>query len=544
MEFSYLYLFPIPAMFPRSALLLHAPLGALSVMSSIFISYRRVGALVHARALFERLRHEFGPNEVFIDLEGVDYGLDFVDILNEQLNGCQVMLAVIDPQWATATDRHGRRRIERENDYVRTEIVTALSRGIRTVPVLVDGAEMPDASDLPEPLRPLTRRNALVLDFSRFDAEVSRLIGVIRKILAAPAPFIAQQSAAVGPESLAVAPPPGSKANEGSAQELDAVSPSQQQDRTLKQGRQRVLDTGEPRNYARSSNQGAADMGDEAHLPNSTHESRPAPAGESIVTARTHPRRYWLIMAIALALITALIVVWSQVRPYMHSTDASNPTKVTTAQSARKDLVESLESNLIVGQYFGTPLVLATLRVENPDASTVNITDIRGTLAGPQSTIIVAPVSWTVANSFGPFAPVTGPFPIFAGAKLDLRLVMITGANYGALYGSLSELAEYKAQMPCIYNNNGVTKPMTAAGFQVAKDFAEGHFVWLPGEWTLRIDTIADNSQNKGFTRQFTLSPVDVAGLRNSINLLKECLSSNATTPLAQDGSLANFLSK
>jgi sugar lactone lactonase YvrE len=155
-------------------------------VSSIFISYRRVGALVHARALFERLRHEFGPNEVFIDLEGVDYGLDFVVILNEQLNGCQVMLALIDPQWATATDRQGRRRIDRENDYVRTEIETALSRGIRTVPVLIDGAEMPDASDLPESLRPLTRRNALILDFNRFDAEISRLIGVIRKLLCAP----------------------------------------------------------------------------------------------------------------------------------------------------------------------------------------------------------------------------------------------------------------------------------------------------------------------------------------------------------------------
>jgi type VI secretion system (T6SS) IcmF/TssM family protein/TIR domain-containing protein len=154
-------------------------------MSSIFISYRRVGALVHARALFERLRHEFGPNEVFIDLEGIDYGLDFIDILNEKLSDCQVMLAVIDPQWATALDRQGRRRIERETDYVRTEIATALSRGIRTVPVLIDGAEMPDASDLPELLRPLVRRNALILDFHRFDAETSRLIGVIRKILTA-----------------------------------------------------------------------------------------------------------------------------------------------------------------------------------------------------------------------------------------------------------------------------------------------------------------------------------------------------------------------
>jgi hypothetical protein len=157
-----------------------------SRVSAIFISYRRVGALVHARALFERLRNEFGPNGVFIDLEGIEYGVDFIEILNEQLNGCQAMLALIDPQWATATDRQGRRRIDREYDYVRTEIVTALSRGIRTVPVLIDGAEMPDPEDLPEPLRPLTRRNALILDFNRFDAEVARLISAIHRILNTP----------------------------------------------------------------------------------------------------------------------------------------------------------------------------------------------------------------------------------------------------------------------------------------------------------------------------------------------------------------------
>jgi hypothetical protein len=57
-------------------------------MSSIFISYRRGGAPARARAVFERLRNEFGSSEVFIDVEGIDYGLDFVDILNKQLNGC------------------------------------------------------------------------------------------------------------------------------------------------------------------------------------------------------------------------------------------------------------------------------------------------------------------------------------------------------------------------------------------------------------------------------------------------------------------------
>ena len=152
-------------------------------MSAIFISYRRVGAQAQARAVFERLRNEFGASEVFIDVDGIELGLKFVDVLNKQLHDCQVMLALIDPQWATALDLQGRRRIDQEGDYVRTEIVTALARGIRTIPVLIDGVVMPDAAGLPEPLRPLTGHNALVLDFTNFEAEIGRLIPVIRKIV-------------------------------------------------------------------------------------------------------------------------------------------------------------------------------------------------------------------------------------------------------------------------------------------------------------------------------------------------------------------------
>ena len=178
-------------------------------MGGIFISYRREGAIVHARALFERLRHEFGPNNVFIDQEGIDYGVDFVDVVNRQLRGCSVMLALIDPQWATATDKTGRKRIDRENDYVRTEIATALARGIRTVPVLIDGAEMPDPETLPEVLRPLGRLNALNLDFRRFDAEIGSLVAAIRRILAEQPP---QETA----PDLAKRSPPASAANEES----------------------------------------------------------------------------------------------------------------------------------------------------------------------------------------------------------------------------------------------------------------------------------------------------------------------------------------
>jgi formylglycine-generating enzyme required for sulfatase activity len=157
-------------------------------MGGIFISYRRQGAIVHARALFERLRHEFGLDNVFMDLEGIEYGVDFKDVVNRELSKCSVMLALIDPQWATATDKKGRRRLDQEDDFVRIEIATALARRIRTVPVLVDGTEMPDPETLPEVLRPLARLNALNLDFRRFDAEIGSLVAAIQRIRAEQAP--------------------------------------------------------------------------------------------------------------------------------------------------------------------------------------------------------------------------------------------------------------------------------------------------------------------------------------------------------------------
>jgi formylglycine-generating enzyme required for sulfatase activity len=152
--------------------------------AGIFISYRRQEALKEARAIFEKLSREFGAGQVFIDLEGLDYGADFVESLERQLQDCRVMLVLIGPGWTLAPDGHGGRRLDDPNDFVRIELRTALQRNIRVVPVLFDGAPMPRTADLPADLEPLARRNKIDLDFTRFDADIGRLIGSLRKLLA------------------------------------------------------------------------------------------------------------------------------------------------------------------------------------------------------------------------------------------------------------------------------------------------------------------------------------------------------------------------
>jgi TIR domain len=146
----------------------------------IFISYRRADSTKDARALYERLRREFGDERVFMDLEGIAPGDDFVDSLQRHLEHCEVLVALIGPQWASARDAQGRPRLDDDRDLVRIELRTALARGIKVLPVLIDGAPPLQQASLPADLQPLVRRQAIALDYTRFESDVVKLVQAIR----------------------------------------------------------------------------------------------------------------------------------------------------------------------------------------------------------------------------------------------------------------------------------------------------------------------------------------------------------------------------
>lgn len=150
-------------------------------MPVIFISYRRDDSAGHAGRLFDRLREHFGKDHVFLDVVGIDAGVDFVDTLDKAVGSCDVLLAVIGREWLTCCDKQGRRRLDDANDFIRAEISAALKRNVRVVPVLVEGAEMPPTEALPEELKRLTRRQAVELRDSRWDADVAALISALER---------------------------------------------------------------------------------------------------------------------------------------------------------------------------------------------------------------------------------------------------------------------------------------------------------------------------------------------------------------------------
>jgi hypothetical protein len=142
----------------------------------LFISYRREDDPGWVHAILARLEQHIPPQSIFVDVEGIRPGADFVQVLEEKLRDSDVLISVIGPNWLIVTDASGKRRIDDPDDFVRIEIETAL-RGNKTImPVLVRSAKLPQAESLPEPLRPMVRRQATSISHERFRSDVQNLV--------------------------------------------------------------------------------------------------------------------------------------------------------------------------------------------------------------------------------------------------------------------------------------------------------------------------------------------------------------------------------
>ena len=148
----------------------------------IFISYRRDDASGYALALYKKLREVFVNSELFIDIDTIELGRDFVEVIEDTLETCEVVLTLIGRNWIMPQD-DGTRRIDNPNDYVRTEITKALSRNIRVIPIFLDGATMPSLSELPSDLSELVRRNGIEIRAAHFDSDVQRLVETLERII-------------------------------------------------------------------------------------------------------------------------------------------------------------------------------------------------------------------------------------------------------------------------------------------------------------------------------------------------------------------------
>ena len=145
-------------------------------MASIFLSYRREDTAGYAGRISDWLGREFGRNQVFMDMEDIVPGQDFVQAIDARIAGCAALVEVIGPRWLDVL----RARAGDPQDFVRHEVELALKRGITVIPVLVGGARMPDVGDLPESIAVLARHQALQLHDERFDDDIRVLLEALR----------------------------------------------------------------------------------------------------------------------------------------------------------------------------------------------------------------------------------------------------------------------------------------------------------------------------------------------------------------------------
>lgn len=154
---------------------------------TIFLSYRRGDTEHITGRIRDRLGMHFGEHAIFRDVHSIPAGMDFVRKVKDTIRAARVLVAIIGPQWAEATDRQGRRRLDQTDDPVRFELETAFGLEVPLVPVLVKQARMPERDELPDSLAALPTINAVIIPPEPYFAEGVKRLAVAIEALIAPA---------------------------------------------------------------------------------------------------------------------------------------------------------------------------------------------------------------------------------------------------------------------------------------------------------------------------------------------------------------------
>jgi len=171
-----------------------------SLAKSIFISYRRAdgGAQSITDHLRDRLLQVFGPQAVFKDVFSIPGAVDYRGVLAQTIANSGIMLVIIGRGWLSSSNERGR-RLDDPADPVRQEIEAALTRGLPVLPLLIDGAAMPNERELPPTLGLLAYRNAQPLRPGRdFDHDAADIIRTVAGHVPPVTPLTAAQLRAPG----------------------------------------------------------------------------------------------------------------------------------------------------------------------------------------------------------------------------------------------------------------------------------------------------------------------------------------------------------
>lgn len=143
----------------------------------LFVNYRRDDSVHAVMMIADRLARHFGRDAVYRDHDSIPLGTIYPDHIRKALRSSDAVLAVIGPRWLDFPKKGGSgRRIDDDDDWVRTELRTAFRRRIPVVPVLLDGGELPERDELPDDIALLSSSKYWHVRHRNMDYDITALI--------------------------------------------------------------------------------------------------------------------------------------------------------------------------------------------------------------------------------------------------------------------------------------------------------------------------------------------------------------------------------
>ena len=157
--------------------------GTLAATPDVFISYRRSDAPAAAGRIANDLSEHFGGRRVFLDISDIAPSHAWDDSIDDALQACKAGVVVIGRSWLLAGADGRTPRLHETGDVVCKEIADLIRQGKAIFPLLVEGARLPEAAELPQELRALLRFQATTIDNPGWGTTMQLLIREIEAVV-------------------------------------------------------------------------------------------------------------------------------------------------------------------------------------------------------------------------------------------------------------------------------------------------------------------------------------------------------------------------
>jgi TIR domain-containing protein len=142
----------------------------------VFLNYRSTAGTEEVYRLDTELRARLGSHAVFRDHKSIEPGRAYPQELLSNVRAAKVLVAIIGKHWETSLQTDGTRALDNSSDWVRRELVEAITHNVKIVPVIVGVREQLRGPGLPEEIRDLAELQFVHLRHRPTDADIAAVV--------------------------------------------------------------------------------------------------------------------------------------------------------------------------------------------------------------------------------------------------------------------------------------------------------------------------------------------------------------------------------